>query len=139
MPDLQPLIEVVTAWEGVSASPHRFGGVEFALGRVEIGHIHLHSGLVDIPFTRSIRAALVEAGEAQAHHLLADSGWISFRIRTNEDIDQARRLFRLSYLQKRSRRDKTFAATRSAELDGLRFRDGVRAAVLGRTAESDDE
>ena len=30
----------VGSWEGVSVHPHRFGGVEFRLGRRELGHLH---------------------------------------------------------------------------------------------------
>ena len=34
------ITKAVTAWEGVSVKPHRFGGVEYAIGKREIGHIH---------------------------------------------------------------------------------------------------
>ena len=62
------IIGEVSSWDGVAVNPHRFGGREFNLGKVEIGHVHGNS-LVDVPFTRKIRAALVTDGEAQPHHI----------------------------------------------------------------------
>jgi Family of unknown function (DUF5519) len=87
----------VTAWQGVQALPHRFGGTEYRLGeKREIGHIH-GDHMVDIPFPTTVRKELVQAGKAQLHHLLPDSGWISFYIRQPEDVMAAVELFKLSY------------------------------------------
>lgn len=58
--------EVVGGWEEVTAGPHRFGGVEFCLGKRELGHIHGDS-LVDIPFPKQIRDQMIAAGEAEPH------------------------------------------------------------------------
>lgn len=93
------LADKLASWPGITAHPHRFGGTEFKLGTVEIGHIH-GGGLVDIPFTRKIKDQLLGEGKAMAHHILPDSGWISFFVRTDEDIDRAIWLLRLSYLHK---------------------------------------
>lgn len=105
---IDDIIRQVSAWDGVVAHPHRFGGTEFNLGNVEIGHIHAPGGLVDIPFTRTTRNQLVNAKLAEPHHLLDESGWISFWLGKTGDADAALRLYRLSYLQKRRRRDKAF-------------------------------
>lgn len=35
----EQITQTILTWEGVTASPHRFGGTEFRLGRREIGHI----------------------------------------------------------------------------------------------------
>ena len=70
--------------------------MEYRLGRREIGHIHGDS-LVDIPFPKPVRNELIAAGKAQAHHVLPLSGWISFRIRSADDVEQAIVLFRRSY------------------------------------------
>lgn len=45
----QRIEQEVTGWEGVSSAAHRFGGVEFRVGRREIGHLH-GGHLADIPF-----------------------------------------------------------------------------------------
>ncbi len=86
----------VLAWTGVTAHPHRFGGTEFRLGSREIGHMH-GDWLVDIPFPTKVHDELVAAGRAELHHVLPDSGWISFYIREEADVQRAIDLLRLSY------------------------------------------
>lgn len=86
----------VLAWEGVTAHPHRFGGVEFRLGRRELGHLH-GDRLADLPFPRSVRDELVTNGRARPHHVLPDSGWVSRPIGGPEEIADVVGLFRLSY------------------------------------------
>ena len=36
----ETITKAVSAWEGVTVQPHRFGGLEYVLGKREIGHIH---------------------------------------------------------------------------------------------------
>jgi Family of unknown function (DUF5519) len=79
----------VGSWEGVTVHPHRFGGVEFRLGRRELGH--LHDTWADLPFTRRIREMLVETGRAEPHRF-GVQGWVSCDL-----DDEAVELFRLSY------------------------------------------
>jgi len=86
----------VGSWDGVTVSPHRYGGVEFRLGRRELGHLHANR-LADLPFPVAIRRELVAAGRAEPHHILPESGWVSFWIRRAEDVDAAIALFRLNY------------------------------------------
>lgn len=88
--------ETVTAWEGISAHPHQFGGTEYQFGTREIGHMHGDT-LVDIPFPTKVRDEIIAAGLAQPHHILPDSGWISFYVRQAEDVQRAIELFRRSY------------------------------------------
>ena len=88
--------EQVQAWEGVTVRPHRFGGVEFRLGKRELGHVHGNS-LVDIPFPLRVRNELVASESVEPHHILPESGWISFFIRKEEDVAKAVELFRLSF------------------------------------------
>lgn len=98
--------EAVRQWPGVVAASHRFGGVEFLLGRREIGHIH-GDHLVDIPFPVAVRRELVAGGAAEPHHVLPDSGWISFYVRSGDDVAHAIGLLRRSYdlaVQQRQRR-----------------------------------
>jgi predicted DNA-binding protein (MmcQ/YjbR family) len=92
----QRIQAAVLAWEGVAAAPHRFGGVEFVLGKREIGHIH-GDHLVDIPFPTKVRDRVVAEGRAEPHHLLANSGWVSFYLREPADIDAAVALLHESY------------------------------------------
>jgi len=90
------IIETLLTWEGMETHPHRFGGTEFRIGKREIGHIHGDS-LVDIPFPKKIRDEIVAAGEASPHHILPETGWVSFYLRANEDIERAIALLKRSY------------------------------------------
>jgi hypothetical protein len=87
---------VVGGWPGVETTPHRFGGTEFRLGKVELGHLH-GDRLADLPFPKRIRDELVAAGRASVHHILPETGWVSFYIRSPDDADAAIELFRLNY------------------------------------------
>src|SRR5208283_402739 len=117
---LQRLVDVVSSWDGIETSPHRFGGVWFILSGVEIGHVHIDRGLADIPFSRRTRSALVAEKEADEHHVLPQSGWISHWMSNEHDVSQALRLFRLSYAVKRYRHDHDLA-TLQTELAQLHF------------------
>lgn len=92
----QRITAAVQTWEGMTTAPHRFGGVEYLYGRREIGHIH-GDRMVDIPFPTRVRDEIVAAGLAEPHHLLDDSGWVSFYLREEADIDRAVALLRRSY------------------------------------------
>jgi hypothetical protein len=86
----------VASWDGVTSAPHRFGGVELRLGRRELGHLH-GDALADLPFPRRIADMLVETGRAERHRLLPDSGWVTRRIRGEEDVEAVVELFRLAH------------------------------------------
>jgi Family of unknown function (DUF5519) len=88
--------KTVSSWEGIEAHPHRFGGTEFRIGRREIGHIH-GDALVDIPFPTKIRDEIVAAREAQPHHILPETGWVSFYLREDGDAERAIALLKRSY------------------------------------------
>jgi Family of unknown function (DUF5519) len=92
------LEDEVSAWPGVSAHAHRFGGKEFRFGKAEIGHVHT-DGTVDIPFPRAVRDALLEEGQAEEHRWVPNSGWTTYKIREVADIQQALGLLRISYLR----------------------------------------
>jgi len=95
---LKKLEQEVSEWQHVSVHPHRFGGMEFQFGDAEVGHVHTN-GIVDIPFPRSIRDALLADGLAEEHHWVPNSGWITFQMRGEEDLSHALWLMRLSYLR----------------------------------------
>ena len=90
------IIDTLLTWNGLEAHPHRFGGTEFRIGKREIGHIHGDS-LVDIPFPKIIRDEIVTAGEANPHHILPETGWVSFYLREEMDVERAIALLKRSY------------------------------------------
>ena len=73
---------------GITAQPHRYGGTEYRLGRREIGHVHTDR-LVDIPFPKKIRDVLVTNGQAELHHILPESGWVSIHLNQASDVERA--------------------------------------------------
>jgi hypothetical protein len=90
------IVDTLLTWDGIEAHPHRFGGTEFCIGKREIGHIHGDS-LVDIPFPKKVRDEIVAAGEASPHHILPETGWVSFYLKEDGDIKRAIDLLNRSY------------------------------------------
>ena len=88
--------EAVTAWPGVEAVPHRFGGTEYRYGRKEMGHVH-DDRLADLPLPRKLRDEVIRAGKAQPHHVLPDTGWVSCWINGPGDAAGVIELFRIQY------------------------------------------
>ena len=86
----------VESWPGVTVEPHQFGGVEFRVGRRELGHLH-GDRVADLPFPRAVRERLVSTGRAEPHHILPDSGWVTRRIYAETDVTDVIGLFRLNY------------------------------------------
>jgi hypothetical protein len=98
MQPLKRLEEEVSAWPQISVHAHRFGGREFRFRSAEVGHVHA-SGMVELPFPRPVRDALLAEGLAEAHRSVPNSGWIAFHVRSEEDFNHAVWLMRLSYLR----------------------------------------
>jgi hypothetical protein len=92
----QQILREVSAWPGVTTAPHRFGGIEVRLGRRELGHLH-GSRLADLPFPVRVREQLVAEGKAEPHHVLPQSGWVSYRIQDPGDAARVIALFHLNY------------------------------------------
>jgi predicted DNA-binding protein (MmcQ/YjbR family) len=90
------ITSVVTSWADVTTQPHRFGGLQYAIESREIGHIH-GDHMLDIPFPKKVRDQLVAEGRAQAHHFLPDTGWVSFYIQQESDIEKAIALLQESF------------------------------------------
>ena len=90
------IVDTLLTWDGIESHPHRFGGTEFRIGKREIGHIHGDS-LVDIPFPKKIRDEIVAAREASPHHILPETGWVSFYLKEDGDIQKAIDLLQRSY------------------------------------------
>ena len=90
------IADTVRSWPGVDEAPHRFGGVEFRVGRRELGHLH-GDRIADLPFPRRVRDELIAESRARPHHVLPDSGWITVSIHSPEEADNALDLFRMAY------------------------------------------
>ena len=102
----------VLSWPGVTEAPHRFGGTEFRLGKRKLGHLH-GNYLADLPFPVRMREELVRDGRALPHHILPQSGWVSYPIRDAQAVPGALALFRLAF-------DRAVAKRRVPELTEAR-------------------
>ena len=76
------------------------------IGKREIGHIH-SDHLVDIPFPKKVRDEIVASGRAQPHHILPETGWVSFYLRQESDVEQAINLLKESYEIAQKQKSKT--------------------------------
>lgn len=97
----------ILSWPHVTAEAHRFGGIEFRLNKREMGHMH-GDRLVDLPFPMNTRNELVNSGRVSPHHVLPQSGWVSYWInKGEEDVPAVVELFRMRYEQLKPRSQPT--------------------------------
>ena len=96
---LESIQKEILSWPFVTAEVHKFGGIEFRLNKREMGHIH-GERLVDLPFPMKIRNELVNSGRVSPHHVLPQSGWVSYWINNGgKDVPVVLELFRMRYEQ----------------------------------------
>ena len=86
----------VMSLPGVTSESHRGGMIFFHVGRREVGHLH-GERLADLPFPVRIREKLVAEGKAAVHYLHPKTGWVSYYIRSEDDVEPIVELFRLNY------------------------------------------
>ena len=84
------------SWPGVTSGSHRFGGTKFRVNNREMGHMH-GSSWADLPFPMTVRNELISAGKVQPHHILPESGWVTFYIEKEQDAKALIGLFRMQY------------------------------------------
>lgn len=93
---LKTFTQELLSWEGVSEHPHKFGGVEFRYKEKELGHLHGES-LADLRFPKSMKDELIQAKLAEPHHIYPNSGWVTVRIKGEEDLLRLIQIFRIQY------------------------------------------
>lgn len=74
-------------------------GREFLWNGNEIGHIH-PDGDLDILFNKKIRDVLIKHHLVDIHKWVPDSGWTTFYVNREKDLERAKNLLTLSYLHK---------------------------------------
>jgi Family of unknown function (DUF5519) len=83
----------LTAWPGIETGPGRFGAITYSFMGREVGHIH-GSSHADLPLPKPLRNQLLESGEAQPHHILPQSGWVTVPL---NDAAHVLAVFKLNY------------------------------------------
>lgn len=60
--------------------------------------MHSHSDTyLDIRLSKEDQAKVLEAGNAERHQFAPDAGWVTMRIRSKRDLDNAREVIQLAY------------------------------------------
>ena len=90
------IADELLSWPGVDAVPHRFGGIEFRIGRRQLGHLH-GDRIADLPLPRALRDELIAAGRARVHQWRPDSGWVTIDIGTEAGVYDVIELMRRGY------------------------------------------
>ena len=87
----------------------------------EIGHLH-GNRIADLPFPVRMRKQLVAEGKAEPHHVLPQTGWVSYYPRGPEDAPAIVELFRLNYeyLVQRGKKKAESIASKGAPGDEAR-------------------
>ncbi|WP_255195091.1 luciferase family protein [Halorarius litoreus] len=100
MPIAQPIeesiVSQVSEWDGVSVEQRRGGRTEFMFAGEDFGHID-DDGSLDLPLSIPVREALVAAGRTEPHPMYGKTGWTTFTIRGEDDVEEATKLLRLAY------------------------------------------
>ena len=93
----QEIVSRVSEWPRVTVAEKRTGATEFRLGDEDFGHVD-DDGSLDLPLSTPLRVALVDAGRTEPHPVYRRTGWTTFAIDGEADVDEAERLLRLSYV-----------------------------------------
>lgn len=130
------IADQVTAWEGVATTERADGRTVFTYASTEFGHID-DDGSLDLPLSRRLRTALVAADRAEHHPVYTETGWTTFDIRGESDVEAAVKLCRLAYVYCRldesthdERADLADGIDLDAELEAFDADAGVRDAMV---------
>ena len=100
----QQMIEVVK-WvkklPNIKSKYHKYGGLEFQINGKEICHIH-GDGLTDVLLNRECAEKLILNTEAEEHHVIKNSGWISYQINNNTITSELTQIIQRAYDLKKS-------------------------------------
>ena len=97
---LQALRDWIENLPDVTKAPHRFGGVEFQVHGLEFMHFHGETHL-DIRLSTEDQARMLAENKAEHHQFAPEAGWVTVRIRSEKDLNDAREVVRLAYARAR--------------------------------------
>lgn len=93
----QAIVSQVSEWDGVSVEQRRGGRTEFVFEGEDFGHVD-DDGSLDLPLSIPVREALVAAGRTEPHPTYGKTGWTTFEVRDEDDVEEAVALLRLAYV-----------------------------------------
>ena len=80
----------------VTKTSHRFGGTEYQVQGLEFMHSHGPSYL-DIRLSKEDQGRVLREKKAGQHRFAPQAGWVTFRIRSENDVAKAKELIQLAY------------------------------------------
>jgi Family of unknown function (DUF5519) len=81
----------------VVEAPHSFGGTEYQVHGRQFMHSHGPMYL-DIHLSREDQERILHEGKAEPHRFTpARAGWVTFHIRSEEDVGRAKEIITLAY------------------------------------------
>lgn len=92
----QSLEEWILRLPDVRKAPHRFGGTEYQAHGLEFMHSHGPTYL-DIRLSKEDQQKMLGEGKAEPHRFAPQAGWVTFRIRSEDDLETAKELIQLAY------------------------------------------
>ena len=92
--------ESIESWilqhPNVTKAPHRFGGTEYQVQGLEFMHTHGPSYL-DIRLSKEDQERVLREKKAEHHRFAPQAGWVTFRIRSESDVENAKELIQLAF------------------------------------------
>ncbi|RZK55514.1 MAG: hypothetical protein EOO91_13980 [Pedobacter sp.] len=93
---IDDLEENVLSFSETNISLHKYGGTQFNYLKREFGHLH-SNGILDILLDQQLKSKMLIAGRINDHHVFKNSGWISFYIQKEDDVEYAKELLQIAY------------------------------------------
>jgi hypothetical protein len=97
---LRPFREWIESLPDVIQAPHRFGGVEFQIHGLGFMHFHGKTHL-DVRLSMEDQPRMLTENKAERHQFAPEAGWVTLRIRSDGDLENAREVVQLAYLRAR--------------------------------------
>lgn len=83
------LVQYLKSLPEVKSKYHKYGGLEFLITEKEFCHIH-GDGLIDILLTRKVAERAIHRSRATQHHVIKNSGWVSYQLKGKDDIEEVK-------------------------------------------------
>ncbi len=95
-PPSEKIKKELLSWKGVTTHEHNFVTIMFYVDGKEMGHLHGDS-IADLQFPAKVGKKLVKEGRVSPHHVIPKSGWVSYEIQNDNDVQTVLDLFLLQY------------------------------------------
>ena len=94
-PALTELLERAKALGDLTVAPRPINTIGFYLGNHELGHVH-RTGHIDLHVPLEVHDRLIVEGRATHHRYVHEASWVTHRVDTEADVEEAIWLLRLS-------------------------------------------